>query len=226
VYDADVQGLARVIRVIGALIGAVAVTVSVGVPLAYAHGETGDIEVGDPTVVGPLEIEFPIRITYQNDGHPAEEAEGLTVSGKGPDGASFGPDAAFTAGAAPGVWVARVVFPVPGPWELVVEVDEPAASVTLSVDVADPNATPEATEPEPPADEVPPDADGADGAGDLDGAVPEADGAIDTATAPLVRVDSDDGGAPVLLVVVGFVIAVVLGALAYRIFSARSATTD
>ena len=125
---------------------------------AGAHGGPGDIDVGDAEVVDALTIEFPIRITYQNDGHAAEDVEGLVVSGAGPDGATFGPVDAFTAGDAPGVYIARVVLPAEGAWDLVIEATEPSARATLTADATGPGVVAPDDEPEaePPVAAAPP----------------------------------------------------------------------
>jgi hypothetical protein len=137
---------------------AMAVAWVVVAPGAWGHGAVGEIEVGVAELVDSLTVEFPIRITYANDGHPAEEVEGLVVSGKGPDGAEFGPLDAFTPGDAPGVYLARVEVPAEGTWELLVEVADPDASTVLTADATGPAvvAPDDAPDAEPPVGAAPP----------------------------------------------------------------------
>lgn len=123
----------RAVLVVAAM-AVIAVMIGAG-PVA-AHGGPGVIEVGDPEATDDLTIEFPVRITYENDGHAAEEVEGLTVRGKGPNGAELAPIDAFVAGDAPGVFRATVTLPVEGQWDLIIEVVEPPATATISAEIS------------------------------------------------------------------------------------------
>lgn len=192
---------------------------------ALAHGDTGEIEVGDAEVVDALTVEFPVRITYTGDGHAAEEVEGLVVSGKGPDGATLPPTDAFTPGDAPGVYIARVELPSEGTWDLLIEVAQPAATATLTADagaaVVAPADEPDAEPPvgaAPPgdpddpavADDAPADADdGSDGAGE-DGAGEDTGAGGDTGDDTAADEDDDSDSGAVLLVAAIVVILVVV----------------
>lgn len=182
---------------------------------ARAHGGGGAIEVGEAEVVDARTVEFPIRITYTGDGHPAEEVEGLVVSGKGPDGAELAPVAAFSPGDAPGVFRARVELPVEGAWELRIEVAEPEASATLTADTSAAVSAP-VDDPTEPPDAPDVTIDGADtstddAAGDGDGATPEdLGGAVDADDAAGAEDDDDGSATPLLIasvVVIGLIIA-------------------
>lgn len=197
--------------------------VAIGGPPAAAHGGGGVIEVGDPELVGPLQVEFPIRVTYENDGHPAEDVEGLSVTGSGPDGATLGPLDPFVEGDAPGVHRATLTFPTPGTWELTIGIDEPASTATLTVDV-DELTAPDAGGDRTGTTEV----DGPESQEDPDTVIAPtptdtADDAAAAAAADAARDGTDEGGVPLIVLVVGFVIAVVAGVAAYRMF--RSQTT-
>lgn len=197
---------------------------------AQAHGGGGQIEVGDPESIGDLQIVFPIRITFDNDGHPADEVEGLTVSGKGPDGAVLDPTEAFVPGDAPGVYQATVTLPVEGQWELTIEAVEPAAHATITA-IVDGSTV---TEPESPTPGDAPDAGGdtagsgaptdeADNASDgsaSDGNASDGDAADDldgAVTAPLTREEGDDDGFPVVPVVIAVVLAGVAAVVGFRL---------
>ena len=163
--------------------------------------------MGEPAGVGPLEIEFPIRVTYQNDGHDAEEIEGLRVVAIGEDGAVaqewLDPS---TPGDAPGVFVVRLLFDDPGDYDLQITIDEPESSGALLVSVAEP--TPD------PAPGDAPDAPGGDDAPDTTETTDAADDGEDVVGVNAVSEDEsdDDGGLPLwVLLGAGLVVGTVIG---------------
>lgn len=200
-----------------AVVGATALAwlVVAAAPIA-AHGAEGQIEVGEPEVVDSLTVEFPIRITYVNDGHPAEEVEGLVVSGTGPNGAEFGPVDAFTPGEAPGVYLARVELPAEGTWELLVEVAEPMASITLTADATGPAVV----SPEDAPDAEPP--IGAAPSGDPDDPSVVDDDPAQAADVVGEDADDDSAGNVVPVLVAVAVVAIAAGLVGYGIVRRRS----
>lgn len=226
--------LTRGARLVLSTVGLAALAMLALAAPAAAHGGAGLIEVGDPEATGELQIEFPVRITYENDGHPADEVEGLTVSGKGPDGAELAATDAFVPGDAPGVFRATVTLPVEGQWELTVDSTEPAATATITADVA--GAT--VVEPESPAAGDAPDAGGEDDAGagdtaddpadaedgsgdDTVGSGAPADDLDGAQRAPLTREESDDGGFPVVPVVIAVLVAGAAALVGFRLATNR-----
>lgn len=209
--------LARWAREILAAVGLAALALVAMAGPAAAHGGPGVIDVGDPETTGELQIEFPVRITYENDGHPAEEVEGLTVAGRGPDGAELAPTDAFVPGDAPGVFRATVTLPVEGQWELTVDAVEPAATATITADVTGPvvpeddGAPDDGTTPGAPDDGAAPDS--GSGAPDDEGATDDLDGA----TAPLTATEGDDDAFPWVAVVIALVVAGAAAVVGFRL---------
>jgi hypothetical protein len=197
------------------VVGALACLATAGV--ASAHGGPGDIDVGDPQVVDALTIEFPIRITYQNDGHAAEDVEGLVVSGSGPDGASFGPIDAFTRGDAPGVFIARVELPAEGTWELLIEASEPPSTASLTADATGPPVVAPADDPdaEPPVGAAPP------GDPDAPAVVDDDPARADDVTGDAADVadtgDDDGDDSNVALIIVAVLVFAVVAGLGYAL---------
>lgn len=196
---------------------------------AAAHGGPGLIDVGEPETVGELQIEFPVRITYENDGHAAEEVEGLTVSGKGPDGAELAPTEAFVADDAPGVFRATVTLPVAGQWELTIDVVEPPATATIAADVAapeveEPNVDDGAPGAAPDVDDEAPDAgaapDAVDG-GDVDGEAGDDDAVVADDTSEEAAAADDDSGFPWLAVVIALIVAGGAAVVGFRLATRR-----
>ena len=202
-------------RAATAVVGAVTLVLG-GASVASAHGGPGDIEFGEPEQTGPLEVTFPIRVTYQNDGHDAEGVEDVSLTGVGEDGTTFGPVDPLMPGDAPGVWIATVELPGPGGWDLTLLIGEPESSGAIVVEVADLDA---------PAPDNTVEVESGD-PDDTDQALPEAtvvgepdeDGTDDA----LGATDSDDGdGIPFFAVLAGFLAAVAVGVVAYRWVAGR-----
>ena len=126
------------LRLLGAAVVALAV-ILVGATPSGAHGDAGTIEIDVPEDRGALTVGLRIRLTYDGDEHPVEEADagGITVEATGPDGATTSPEGAFVATEVPGVYAADLTFPAPGTWEVTVSADEPAASATTTVEVTE-----------------------------------------------------------------------------------------
>jgi hypothetical protein len=210
--------LRRILRSTPVALALVAMVLAVAAPSAWAHGDEGQIEVGEAEVVDALTVEFPIRITYVNDGHPADEVDGLVLSGKGPDGAEFGPVDVFTPGDAPGVFIARVELPAAGTWDLLVESSEPAASVALTADASGPGvvAPGDAPDAEPPVGAAPP--------GDPDDptVVDDDPAQADDVGADDVTGSDDDSGTNLVPVVLAVVVAVAAGIVGYSFVRRRS----
>ncbi len=209
-------------RAATAVVGAVTLVLG-GASVASAHGGPGDIEFGEPEQTGPLEVTFPIRVTYQNDGHDAEGVEDVSLTGVGEDGTTFGPVDPLMPGDAPGVWIATVELPGPGGWDLTLLIGEPESSGAIVVEVADldapaPDNTVEVESGDPddagePAPEV------------TAGGEPDDEAAGDDDA--LGATDSDDGdGIPFFAVLAGFLAAVAAGLLGYRWVTSRQTATE
>ncbi|MGY6501947.1 MAG: hypothetical protein ACXIVQ_13780 [Acidimicrobiales bacterium] len=204
-------------RAVLTALAAVAALVGFAAGPASAHGGPGDLEMGEPADVGPLEIEFPIRVTYQNDGHDAEEIEGLRVVAIGEDGAAaqewLDPS---TPGDAPGVFVVRLLFDDPGDYDLQITIDEPESSGALLVSVTEPTTDPA---PDAPSDDAP-----GDDAPDTTDATDDGEGEdVVGVTAVSEDESDDDGGLPLwVLLGAGLVVGTVIG---LRMARSRSTAT-
>lgn len=126
------------LHLLGAAVVALGV-VLVGATPSAAHGDAGTIEIDVPEDRGALTVGLRIRLTYDGDEHPVEEADAgeITVEAIGPDGATASPEGTFVATEVPGVYAADLTFPAPGTWEVTVSADEPAASATTTVEVTE-----------------------------------------------------------------------------------------
>ncbi len=204
-----------------------ALMVVFGAAPAGAHGGPAQIEVGDPEPAGDLTLTFPVRITYEGDGHTVDEVDGLTVSGKGPDGAELGPQDAFVAGDAPGVFVATVTLPAEGTWELIVASVEPPGSTNLVAEVASPVTETTSgdgtgsidTAPDSPDDVAPDEVDPGDDTVGSGAAGSDAAGSGDDLDASDTAVDgdSDDSvGIPIYAIVIAVVAAGAAAVVGYR----------
>jgi hypothetical protein len=193
-------------RAVLALVVALAV-LALGADPSVAHGGAGVIEIDVPEERGDMTIGLRIRLTYEDDEHPAAEDEvgEITVEGTGPDGETFGPESSFDATEVPGVYAAELTFPAPGTWEVTVSSDEPAATATTTIEIADASS---------PVAEEPADDDQDDVTADTVSAV-EGEG-----TAQIVeRGSGGDGPTPLLLtlLVVGvLVVALIVGGVVLR----------
>jgi hypothetical protein len=196
-----------------------------GAAVASAHGGAGDIEIGQPEQVGPLTVEFPIRVTYQNDGHDAEAIEDVAVTGVGEDGTTFGPIDPFEPGDAPGVWIATVELPGPGGWDLTIVIGEPESSAAVLVEVSEPDEP----APDAPTDdtvEVETGDDPADATDAVDDGVADDGEDASVIGEAADDGDGDDGGAlPVIVVLVAFMLAAVAGIVGYRNYQAKAGAT-
>lgn len=203
-------------RALPALAAAVALVAALGVAPASAHGGPGSIEVGEADDVGPLEIEFPIRVTYDNDGHDAEAIEDLRVESVDGDGVTVQEWVdPFTPGDAPGVFVVRLAFDAPGEHDLQITIAEPESSGSLLVSVSDPDEAPDEPGEAPDATVGTPDATaGADDPVEVD------DTTTTTEAATAVSDDGDDGGSALMWVLIGagLLIGVGIGVVAARKF--------
>lgn len=218
--SATMTRVTTVRRAVAAMVGAVALLVA-GASVASAHGGPGLIEFGEPEQTGPLEVTFPIRVTYQNDGHDAEGVEDVSLTGVGDDGSTFGPVDPLTPGDAPGVWIAVVELPSAGMWDLTLLIGEPESSGAILVEVAEveepgtddgdaPDDTVEVEAGEPEESDQP-ELEATDDAQPEDGLDTVDDGAT---------VDEDEG-VPFLAILIGFLAAALFGSLAYRWMAGR-----
>lgn len=209
----------RVRRAAAATVGALALVVA-GASAASAHGGPGDIEFGEPEQTGPLEVTFPIRVTYQNDGHDAEGVEDVSLTGVGADGSTFGPVDPLTPGEAPGVWIAVVELPSPGAWDLTLLIGEPESSGAILVEVAGAGepGTDDGDAPDDTVEVESGDPDEVDQPEPDTTADAEAEDGLDTVDEGAA---TDDDGVPFLAILIGFLAAALFGSLAYRWMAGR-----
>jgi hypothetical protein len=122
------------------LAGLATLLVVVAAPAAAtAHEGPGvlTVETDQPTDAGR---HYVVRLTWQNDGHPAARATTLTATAFGPDGAAQTP-VPMTAVDDDGRFEATLALPEPGQWRVNFTSVTPRASVDVQATVAAPSTT-------------------------------------------------------------------------------------
>ncbi len=110
--------------------------------VASAHDGGGDIVV-ESQQDSASETEFTIRVTWQNDGHPAADAT-VTATAVDPAGVPQTP-AVLTAVDTDGRYRGAVPFGAPGVWTVRFSVVEPTATAEATRTVVEPTTTTELT---------------------------------------------------------------------------------
>jgi hypothetical protein len=198
-----VVGLASAVALaLGLLLGLVP---GLGGSPAGAHDGPAVVVIEQVHPAG-LQMHYIVRVTWEDDGHPAEDAT-VTATAIAADGTQLTPVALAPADN-DGRYAGVVEYPSAGAWTVRVTSIEPTGSVEQPQEVTEPATT----EPQDEASEVTtaPD-DGGQGDG---GFAPADDGTGDSdeaATDATAGGDSDDSGMPVYLLVAAAA-AVVIGA--------------
>lgn len=166
---------------------------------ATAHDGPGTFAVESDTPTGTRH-DYVVRLTWDNDGHPAAQDTTVTVTAVAPDGTAQTP-LPMTSVDADGRFEAGLDLAEPGRWTVRFASVEPTAKLDVPIEVTAPTTTeaPTTTASTTTTTEATDDAE-----------------AVDTESAA-ARSDDDGGGigaAPVVAVVL--VIAVVVGALIMR----------
>lgn len=105
----------------------------VGAPAAQAHEGAGTIVVEAAEPAGPLEVTYRVRLTYNADGHGADDAT-VTVVAEGVDGPTT--PVPMTPADDDGGYGATVRFGEPGPWTVRFTAVTPPATLELTETVA------------------------------------------------------------------------------------------
>jgi hypothetical protein len=123
----------RLRRVATSLLLGLALTISVGIGPARAHGDDGIMEIVTLESPTPLEVAVEVGIVYANDDDPAADAT-VTVTAAGPDGATVGP--VEVPNVNDGLYATTFPVPTAGTWSISAASTEPAAEATGTVTVA------------------------------------------------------------------------------------------
>ena len=119
------------VRIILGLVVAVAMLVAVP---ARAHDETGTFAFeATPDASDPATVDFRARLTYDNDGHPAEGATVVLQAAGNGSNASFAPVTMTEVD--PGEYEATTTFPGPGTYDVSISGQNPIATYTTSYTV-------------------------------------------------------------------------------------------
>lgn len=202
--------LAGAITLLGLMAG-------LGASPAGAHEGPGILVMESDTPTGTSH-RYVIRLTWENDGHPAARTTTVNLTPTAPDGAARTP-VPMTAVDDDGRFEATVDLAQPGAWKVRFTALNPSANVVIDVDVAPPTTTtaPTTTTTTEPPTTTEPEAD----ADDLD--TEEA-----SATQDDPGSDSTSGGGPIVIGVL-VVVAVAAGAalaIAYRSKKGPTPTND
>jgi YtkA-like len=197
-------------------LAAVVVALALGFAAAPAGAHEGDaivtLEAAHPA---GLSIHYFVRVTWENDGHPANDAT-VTATAIGPDGTQLTP-VTLTPADDDGRYEGVVDYPAAGTWTLRLTSIDPTGTLEQTQEVA---AAP-ATEPAEDASEVTTAPDGGfapadDGTGDT-GEAGDAGGSGDDAAAAADSDGGSDSGMPVYLIVAAAAVAVIGVATAVNI---------
>jgi hypothetical protein len=187
------RALAALLTVLGLALGTGAALVSGAAP-AGAHEGAGTLTVEQVHPAG-LSIHYIVLLTWENDGHPAEDAT-VTATPVGPDGAALTPVTLAPSGAGDGRYAGAVEFPSAGSWTVRFTSIEPTGSAERPEQVTEPSTT----------------TAGEGGSGtDATTATGEPGVALaddDTGGSAAADDEGDSGGIPVLLIVGAAVVAI------------------
>lgn len=189
----------RSLRLLAALLGLVtAALLALGVAPRPAAAHDGDaVLVVEAVHPAGQSIHYIVRVTWQNDGHPAADAT-VTATGIAPDGTQLTPVALAPADQ-DGRYAGAIEYPAPGAWTVRITSIDPTGTVEQAQEVT---ATPTTQAPGVTT-----------GTGDAEGFAPEEDGTGASAGGEQAADDSgDDSGMPVAVTVVAGLV-VILGAV-------------
>ncbi len=132
---------AAVLRAGAVLVATVAAVVTLAAPAAGAHGDDATASLVSATPSGTTSV-ITVKLTYTNDDEAVTDAT-VTVAGDDGAGATLTP-VNMQPGPTPGEFTATVDFPAPGTWQLRVTSIDPAATLSLTQEIAsDPQVTTE-----------------------------------------------------------------------------------
>jgi hypothetical protein len=198
---AAVAALALVLAALVAGFGLLA-----GAAPAGAHEGPGILVVESDTPTGTSH-HFVIRLTWENDGHPAARTTTITLTPTGPDGTA-GTPIPMTAVDDDGRFEATADLAQPGSWKVRFTALNPSANVEQAVEVAPPATTATTEAPATTTTE----------ADEPDEEAPDTEATASTS-------DDDGGGSGALLAVAAVVVALlVLGGTALVVARSRRAT--
>ena len=102
----------RLVRTVVVLVVAV-LSAAVAVPPAVAHDEVGELSVLEAATGTDGSVRYAVRLTYADDGHPAEDAT-VTAVAEQPGARSVGPVSLTET--APGSYAGSLTLTDPGTW--------------------------------------------------------------------------------------------------------------
>lgn len=174
---------------------------------ALAHGDEGEMAVTVVEQTGPATVHVEVGITYANDDDLAQDAT-VSATLAAPDGTTVGPVPLTLVDESSSKYGAEVEVPSPGTWSVAVTSTEPEAEASGTVEVsADAPATSTTSASSASSAGTPTSSDEA---------------GSDAAAAPAEDDDESSSGGLVLpLVVIGAVVAAVVG---YAVARKRSST--
>lgn len=196
-----------------ALVGGVALLGWLAATPAGAHEGPGILVMESDTPTGTSH-RYVVRLTWENDGHPAARTTTINLTPTGPDGAAQTP-VPMTAVDDDGRFEATVDMAQPGAWKVRFTALNPSANVEVDVAVAPPTTTtaPTTTAPTEPPATTEPEVDDVD-----------AEEASSTQDDP--GSDSSSGGGPIVVGVLVIVAVAAGGALAIAYRSKKTTPTD
>lgn len=195
-----------------ALVGGIALLGSLAASPAGAHEGPGILVMESDTPTGTSH-RYVVRLTWENDGHPAARTTTINLTPTGPDGAARTP-VPMTAVDDDGRFEATVDMAQPGAWKVRFTALNPSANVEVDVAVAPPTTTtaPASTTTEAPSTTAP-EADEVD-----------AEEAVASQDDP--GSDTSSGGGPIVIGVLVVVAVAASAALAVAYRSKKTAPTD
>lgn len=131
----------RALAAVGAVLG---LTLALGAGLlpgaapAGAHEGAGTLTVEQVHPAG-LSVHYIVLLTWENDGHPADDAT-VTATPVGPDGAALTPVTLAPSGAGDGRYSGAVEFPSAGSWTVRFTSIDPTGSAERPEQVTEPTA--------------------------------------------------------------------------------------
>lgn len=184
-----------------------AVTVALVAPAtAAAHGDEGVIAIVAESPDAGLTVTYEVELTYLDDADPVSGAV-ILATATGPDGQTLGPVEMVATGT-PGHYAVPLTYPVAGDWQLTLQTESPAASITEIVSVA--VGTTETVPPTTPPSSMP-------SVDSTTAAAPSsAPGGAVASPAPEAEQASSDSGAPVALIVVAIAAGMAVLAIVIR----------
>ena len=202
-----------------ALVAALALAVVLPATPAGAHDGPAIVDIEAAHPAGGTQVHYIVRVTWEDDGHPAEDAT-VTATAVGGDGAQLTP-VALAPVDSDGRYAGVVEYPAAGSWTVRVTSIKPTGSAEQAQEVA---ATP-VTEPGDGDNEVSTgDGDGTTDSTDAGGGfAPADDGTGSDGDEQAAAAGSDDGGMPLYLIIAAAAVVLIGAATAVNIIRRNSA---